>query len=98
MDGCGFNKFGGVSKSKPPLRGISQVPRRRVFWWVFLGFLVFFIEVYSIYNIVLVASIQQSDTVVYVFFLILLHYSLLQDIGIEFPVLYSESLLFIYFI
>lgn len=57
-----------------------------------------FIEVYSIYNIVLVASIQQSDTVVYVFFLILLHYSLLQDIGIEFPVLYSESLLFIYFI
>ena len=44
----------------------------------------FFIEVYLIYNVVLVSGVQQSDSVIhtyiYILFPILFHYGLLQDI------------------
>ena len=44
--------------------------------------LIYFIEVYLIYNIVLVSDIQQSDSVIhiYILFQILFDYGLLQDI------------------
>ena len=40
----------------------------------------FFIEVYLIYNDVLVSGVEQSDSVVYILLQILFHYRLLQDI------------------
>ena len=58
-----------------------------------------------IYNLqrqmaVLVSGVEQSDSVIHthisILFQILFHYRLLQSI--EFPVLYSRSLLIIYFI
>ena len=59
-----------------------------------------FIGVYLIYNFVLISGVQQSESVIHthIFFLfqILFPYRLLQNI--EFPVLYSRSLLVIYFI
>ena len=59
------------------------------------------IEVQLIYDVVLVSSAQQSDSVTHVYisilFQILFHYSLLQDIEYS-SVLYSRSLLFTYFI
>ena len=47
-------------------------------------------------NVVFISIVQPSDSVMYTFFQILSHHSLLQDIE-KFPVLYSRSLLFIYF-
>ena len=39
-----------------------------------------FFEVQLIYKVVLVSSVQQSDSVIYILFQILFHYRLLQDI------------------
>ena len=61
--------------------------------------LFFLIEVQLIYNVVLVSGIQQSDSVIHIhipiLFQILFPFRLLQNI--EFPVLYSRSLLVICF-
>ena len=47
-------------------------------------FKIYFIEVELIYNVVLISSVQQSDSVIHIYvcicFYILLHYGLLQDI------------------
>ena len=54
----------------------------------FLHFIFFFIEIQLIYNVVLVSSVQQRDSVIhiyiYTFFYILFHYKLLQDIQYSF--------------
>ena len=45
-------------------------------------FLIYFIEVHLIYNIVLISAVKQSGSVIhiYILFQILFHYRLLQDI------------------
>ena len=53
--------------------------------FIFLIFNLFLIEVYLIYNVVLVSGVQQSDSVIYyiyILFHILFPYGLLQDINI----------------
>lgn len=51
----------------------SISPKRYIDWLVFL----FLIEVYLIYNAMLVSNVHQSDPDIYEFFSILFHYSLL---------------------
>ena len=52
----------------------------------------------SIYSVVLISAIQQSNSVIhtYILFHILFHYGLSWDIEYSFPVLYSRTLSFIY--
>ena len=72
-----------------------------VCFFLIILFVYFFIEVELIYNVVLVSSVQQSDSVIhiYILFQILFHYRLLQDIEYSsLCYIYSRSLLFTYFI
>ena len=73
----------------------------RIFYLTYFYFF-YFIRVRLIYNVVLVSGVQQSDSVIHIFivFEILFSYRLSQQSiqSVEFPVLYSRSMLVIYLI
>ena len=69
--------------------------------YFFLFFFVIFIEVKLIYNVVLASDIQQSESVVHMHiptYIWTLPIQAVTEYQVEFPVLYSRSLLVIYFI
>ena len=74
--------FSGLWRCKPgaiPTRfSLAVLSFFSFFFPLFLPF--FLIEVQLIYSIVLLSSIQQSDSYIYILFQIVFHYRLLQDI------------------
>ena len=63
--------------------------------------ILFYVGIYLIYNIVSVSGVLQTDSIIHIhisiLFQILLQFRLLQNTGIEFPVLCNRFLLFIFY-